>query len=544
MEAHSPRRMSRACVTATLLFVGLLLALGIAAPAQAGQIVYAHGGDLWAMNDDGSAQRPLLTAAQAGAAIDFGSNADPQPVSVQPGGTGVAFVGHPPTNCPAQTSNCPALYSFIGGKLTRLTAASAACGSVGISCASEEEDPAVTADGRIVYERLDVASTFTCFYYCGFSGGYDEAYYVRKLDGSDAPLAWPVPPLPEHEADNEGVDPNFEGPDASDPADPSKLAYQGNHLLHDPGGSSGTIYPLDIDASVPSPPASSQPSYDDSFIYGLAFSGDGSLLADVETGTDKGIWVYPSGQSWISTPEYPAYWALEDPDNGQGESLTHFINGLAFVGNGELVFGANYNLYSLPARCWATPTVAPAKADCKFPQDATQLTTDGSAAAPDTSPAWTSSTAPITAYSNPPGPEPPETSVSHASLGGIAEDKPDLAFTVSAAAGSPPLKTIEIDLPHGLSFAKARKALAKGITVRSGGKKLKFAAKLSHGHLILTLTQPASKVELTLVRPAILVSKILQSKVRHRKVKTLGVIVKATNVSGRTTSLIVELKPR
>ena len=352
-----------------------------------------------------------------------------------------------------------------------------------------------------------------------------------------------MPPLPEHEADNEGVDPNFEGPDASDPADPSELAYQGNHLLHDPGGSSGTIYPLDIDASSSSPPASSQPSYDDSFIYGLAFSGDGSLLADVETGTDKGIWVYPSGQSWISTPTYPAYWALADPDNGQGESLTHYIDGLAFAGNGALVFGADYNLYSLPARCWATPTVTDA-ANCKFPQDATQLTTDGTAAAPDTSPAWTSSATPIAAYSSPPGPEAAKPSVSHASLGGIAKDKPDLTFTVSAAAGGPPLKTIEIDLPRGLSFAKARRALAKGITIKGGRRKLKFAAKLSHGHLILTLKQPASKVEMTLVRPAILVSKALQSKVRHGKVKTLRVIVKATNTSGRTTSLIIELKPR
>ena len=40
-----------------------LLALGAGA-AQAGQIVYRHGSEIWAMNDDGSGQHPLLNASQ------------------------------------------------------------------------------------------------------------------------------------------------------------------------------------------------------------------------------------------------------------------------------------------------------------------------------------------------------------------------------------------------------------------------------------------------------------------------------------------------
>ncbi|MGH3417450.1 MAG: hypothetical protein ACRDSS_13350, partial [Actinocrinis sp.] len=145
------------------------------------------------------------------------------------------------------------------------------------------------------------------------------------------------------------------------------------------------------------------PSYDDSFLYGLAFSPDGSLLADVETGDHRGIWVYPSGQSWTAGAAGSYTWALQDPDDNDGQQLDHYITGVTFAGNDTLIFSANYNLYEIPARCWATPTTGSTPAaNCHFPQDATQLTHDGTQAAPDMSPAWTSSTTPVAAYS-PPG---------------------------------------------------------------------------------------------------------------------------------------------
>lgn len=398
-----PRGLVRAAGAALALAV-TMLALALAASPAGAQIVYAHGGDLWVMNDDGSGQRPLLTAAQnSGAAIDYNNGGD-QPVSVQPGGTGVAFVAPPAGSCGSSTSNCPGIYTLVGGTVRRLTAASAPCGGGGVICSSEEEGPAVTADGRVVYQRLDVASSFTCVYYCGYGGGYQEAYYVRKLDGSDAPLAWPVPPVAQGQRDNAGVDPVFEGPLASDPADAGVLAYMGNYFGVGQGpSSSGTYYPLDIDQSSTSPATVNQPSFDDSYLYGLAFSPDGSLLADVETGDHKGIWVYPAGQSWTAGAAGSYTWALQDPDDNDGQQLDHYITGVTFAGSSELVFSANYNLYEIPARCWATPTTAnPPVANCHFPQDATQLTHDGTQAAPDMSPAWTSSTTPVPAYS-PPG---------------------------------------------------------------------------------------------------------------------------------------------
>jgi hypothetical protein len=376
----------------------LSAAFGLAAfgttAAYAGQIVYAHGGDLWAMNDDGSNPHPLFTSSQAGVVVD-GMTPAHQPVAVQPGGNGIAFVGTSNGSCAATPANCPGVYSLVGGKLTRLTAAPAPCGGGGISCASEEDLPAVTSDGRIVYERLDVASSLSCFYYCYTNSGYSDEYYVRKLDGSSAPLPWPVPTSPNNSC---GQDPAFSGPTAADPADASVIAYQGDFLTDScPGGPFGgnTYYPIDIDHSGGNPVTAGQPSVDDQFLQGLAFSQDGSLIADVETGDHKGIWVYPTGQSYGGSGAR-FYFAVQDPDDNDGNLYDHYMSGLAFVGNRALVFSANYNLYEVPARCWATAASSTnPQPNCTFSHDAVQLTHDGTPSAPDTSAAWTSSTTPI-----------------------------------------------------------------------------------------------------------------------------------------------------
>lgn len=534
-----------------LSLAGIALAcLVLAAPAAAGQIVYSHGGDLWVMNDDGSGQRPLASAAQIGGAIDAGSTADPQPVSVQPGGTGVAFVAPPGASCGLQTSNCPALYSLVGGRIARLTAPSSPCGSVSVQCASEEEDPAVTADGRVVYDRLDTASAFICPFYCGFSGGYSEAYYSRRLDGSDAPVAWPVPA---QGSDPEGEDPDFEGPTAADPADPSRIAYQGNAVT----GGGETLYPVD---AAGNPPTVNAAAYDDSFLYGLAFSGGGSLLADIETGGEKGIWVYPSGQD-ANSAGAQFYWALEDPDNGQGTSLDHFLSGLAFVGDGELVFSADYNLYSLPARCWATPVGATAQSNCHFPQDATPLTTDGTASAPDTSPAWTSSTTPIAALGSsgggatgggatggaaptaaPVGRQAGTVTGSHLVLRGVRSGRPRLSFDL--AAGAAAVMRIAVRLPRGLNFAHSARALQRGISLRAGGRRLAFAAKLAGGTLSILLRKPARKLEARLGYPAVRATKALAAKVARGKAGKLRIAVTVTDAAGAATHLALPVEPR
>src|SRR5205807_8215057 len=83
----------------------------------------------------------------------------------------VAFDAAVPAPDGKCSTNCPGLYSLIGGKVTRLSGAPGDCSSSGTVCGSEDIDPTVTSTGRVVYYSLFATSTFTCFYYCGSSGG-------------------------------------------------------------------------------------------------------------------------------------------------------------------------------------------------------------------------------------------------------------------------------------------------------------------------------------------------------------------------------------
>jgi hypothetical protein len=400
--------MSRGTLLATLAVVASLFG---AAPAVAGQIVYTHGHDLWVMNDNGTGQRALVTQAQAGGPIGFApSGANPGSdlgVGVQPGGNGVAFDAEVNGTDGQCATNCPGLYSLLGGKLLRLSGPPSGCGNGITLCGSEDTDPAVSSTGRVVYYSLFASSTPDCgIDYCGYDGGSTEEYNSRALDGSDSPALWPLPSVPGGN-DTPGADPGFDGALAADPADPTKIAYSGNPIQGldfvnnhacGPTGDSN-CYPLDVETSSG---AVNQIGIDDSFYESLAFSQDGTRIADVETGDNKGIWVYSSTQSYGSpgapNPAAQFTWALEDPDNVAGAGqFDRVINGLAFVGNNEIVFSADNNLWSIPASCWATPSPTAPKCGT-FPSGATQLTHDGDSTNPNAEPAWTSSTTPITAF--------------------------------------------------------------------------------------------------------------------------------------------------
>lgn len=390
-------------------------ALALASPAMAGQIVYAHGTDLWVMNDDGSNAHVLATSAQVGGAIGASSSGD-NGVSVQPNGTGVAFSAAVPAagavTCDGE-NHCPGLYSLVGGTVTRLTQAASNCATGINDCGGEDIDPAVTSGGNVVFYSFFVDSTFTgCgIYYCGYAGGVVDQFYSSPLDGSQTPVAWPLPPQINGTQDPYGFEPGFEGPIASDPADPTKIAYGGDYLRDlnfgqecGPTGDSD-CYPLDIEKSDGT---YNQTSDDDSFYYGLAFSQDGTVVGDIETGGNKGIWVYLSAQNTLTnqsalTPGGKFAFALADPNNvsGAGE-FDHTISGITFVGSNEIVFSADNNLWSIPASCWANSTTSnPPTANCgtfsPTNPNVHQLTTDGTSTTPDTQPSWTSSTSPITA---------------------------------------------------------------------------------------------------------------------------------------------------
>jgi hypothetical protein len=96
-----------------------------------------------------------------------------------------------------------------------------------------------------------------------------------------------------------------------------------------------------------------------------------------------------------------------------------------------------------------------------------------------------------------------------------------------------------------LGFSTSNKKFANGINVESAGaKKLKFAVKISHGKLTITLKTAASSVQVTISTPAINVSKALAANVEHHKVKTVQVTVIAADTGHRTTRLTLKARAR
>jgi hypothetical protein len=485
---------ARTVLAAVVALVGLLLV----APAYAGQIVYAHGNDLWTMNDNGSNPHVLVTQTQVGGKIGFSGGGSDFGVSVQPNGTGVAFDAAVPASDGKCSANCPGLYSLLNGKLLRLSGAPADCTTITTFCGGEDIDPAVTSTGQVIYYSLFVTSTPECgIYYCGSSGGYTQQYFSRPLDGSADKTGWPTPPQNLTNA-NFGAYPGFEGALAADPADPTKIAYggtyQNTYALGTPGcgtGNSGNCYPLVVESSSGS---YNETGLDDSFYYGLAFSQDGSKIADIETGDNKGIWVYPSSQSYTNpAPHYT--FALADPNNASlptnSNQFDMVINGLTFVGNNELVFSANNNLWSIPASCWQTPagTGTPTP-DCgtfpgALPKGATQLTHDGTASAPDGEPAWTSSTTGIQTYSTTPCCTPPpitgnQITALKLSSSSVKSGKP-LTFDVTLKNATTITIKIELYVP-GKHHKKGHYKLLGTLTFRgkAGANVLKFAKVKGH----------------------------------------------------------------
>lgn len=136
----------------------------------------------------------------------------------------------------------------------------------------------------------------------------------------------------------------------------------------------------------------------------------------------------------------------------------------------------------------------------------------------------------------------PAASTSHYSLSGVGKGRPRLSFTVAAASGSPLIETIVIGLPKGLSFSTKAKSLVKGIGCKESGRtRLKFAAKVVHGSLTITLKRSASKVQITISSVVLAVTKRLARKIEHKDVRALSVVVRAINSSHVTTRLGLKL---
>ena len=125
---------------------------------------------------------------------------------------------------------------------------------------------------------------------------------------------------------------------------------------------------------------------------------------------------------------------------------------------------------------------------------------------------------------------------------GLGKGKPKLTFTVASGPFAPALKSVQVKLPGGLSFARKAKFLGKGISVKSGSKEVKFSAKAKGGALTIIVKSAVTQAGVTLAVPAISISSAEANKIRRHKVKKLTVSFKATDASHQTTSFSVTVK--
>jgi hypothetical protein len=124
--------------------------------------------------------------------------------------------------------------------------------------------------------------------------------------------------------------------------------------------------------------------------------------------------------------------------------------------------------------------------------------------------------------------------VSHASLSGLRQARPKLAFTISAGRNAPALSSLSIGPAHGLRFSSARK-----LTVKSAGKRIAHSASVKHGTLSIKLPKPASSLQVTVAYASLTASNGLV----HHPPRRLKLAVKPTDASGTTTTVAFEVKP-
>ncbi len=133
----------------------------------------------------------------------------------------------------------------------------------------------------------------------------------------------------------------------------------------------------------------------------------------------------------------------------------------------------------------------------------------------------------------PPSPRPP--TVTNVSISGVAKHKPKLSFSVNQGAFSPELHAVAVSLPSGLSFSGRHKSLLKGISVTSGGRKLRFSEHVNGGTITITFAHAVAQATVTIASPALNAGSRIVAKARRHKHVTID--LKVINTSFGTTRL-------
>lgn len=346
------RSLAVLCLCA-LTALPALPALG-GASAWAGQIVYGHAGEIWVMNDDGSHQHSLFGLAQVPGMTSIG---DP---NVFPnGGTAIAFVGETTANINQSSLNCgvncEGIYTFTEGTVSPITGPPFPC-----TCSSFSEYPHWMANGDL-QDNYD------------FIGNSQSINSVPATANAGVGTPLGVPPA-------EWGGGFTLGPWGSpDPVDAAKLVSIGpEEPCYIPGCHGGRNLYVTTGGSTHTPIGAAE-----WFVESPEWSSDGSRLAVLQGGEERGIWTLGPE---AATPSKHYVFALKDPIQlGKSEPLKTTFFGVSWIGSSEIVFGAQGNIWAIPASCGTEGT------PCEFPANATQLTTDGH----DAYPSWTSSTQPL-----------------------------------------------------------------------------------------------------------------------------------------------------
>ena len=306
--------MSTALRACALAIFACLLA---AAPASAGQIVFNSGDTIYVANDDGSGKRALITPADVP-----GASSVYYPY-VSPNGQTVVFSARTGVGGVYCGFSCVGVYRWDNGQITRLSYATSSC-PPGDLCAGLDVDPKITADGSKYYYELVYAEP-------GGQYGAPQTISTHYV----APAVFEgVRQETELKADN--VDPGACKPSSivPHPGDGDTFAFVGC----DTGQGSSSAIKI-----KPAGGAASQIAVDDCDISELAWSPDGSRIADSECGADAGIWtVKPTAGSPDPVQVLNLTW---DSDHSS------YSTSPAFIGNDRIAFIYGTEVRSVSAGC-------------------------------------------------------------------------------------------------------------------------------------------------------------------------------------------------